>query len=64
MRYFTSIRLALAPVNEKNLFKAIPNQLVITVRLSAQSFREFFQFTERLRDNAMTFDQPAAQRST
>ncbi|GAB9466151.1 P-loop containing nucleoside triphosphate hydrolase [Globisporangium polare] len=30
MRYFTSIRLALAPVNEKNLFKAIPNQLVIT----------------------------------
>lgn len=31
MRYFTSIRLALAPVNEKNLFKAIPNQLVITV---------------------------------
>lgn len=32
MRYFTSIRLALAPVNEKNLFKAIPNQLVITVR--------------------------------
>lgn len=31
MRYFTSIRLALAPVDEKNLFKAIPNQLVITV---------------------------------
>lgn len=32
MRYFTSTRLALAPVDEKNLFKAIPNQLVITVR--------------------------------
>lgn len=36
MRYFTSIRLALAPVNAKNLFKAIPNQLVITVRSSGQ----------------------------
>lgn len=34
MRYFTSTRLALAPVDEKNLFKAIPNQLVITVRPS------------------------------
>lgn len=31
-RYFTSTRLALAPVDDKNLFKAIPNQLVITVR--------------------------------
>lgn len=32
MRYFTSIRLALAPVDGNNLFKPIPNQLVITVR--------------------------------
>ena len=31
MRYFKSIRLALAPVNAKNIFKPIPNQLVITV---------------------------------
>ena len=31
LRYFTSTRLALAPVNAKNLFKPIPNQLVITV---------------------------------
>lgn len=30
LRYFSSTRLALAPVDEKNLFKAIPNQLVIT----------------------------------
>ncbi|KAJ0404499.1 hypothetical protein ATCC90586_007756 [Pythium insidiosum] len=30
LRYFTSTRLALAPVNSKNVFKPIPNQLIIT----------------------------------
>nr|CCA19519.1 conserved hypothetical protein [Albugo laibachii Nc14] len=30
LRHFSSIRLALAPVDEKNIFKAIPKQLVIT----------------------------------
>ncbi|CAH0486520.1 unnamed protein product [Peronospora farinosa] len=30
LRYFSSTRLALAPVDGANLFKAIPNQLVIT----------------------------------
>ncbi|KAG6606537.1 P-loop containing nucleoside triphosphate hydrolase [Phytophthora cinnamomi] len=30
LRYFSSTRLALAPVDDSNLFKAIPNQLVIT----------------------------------
>lgn len=38
MRYFMSIRLALAPVNANNLFKAIPNQLVITVRSHFAAF--------------------------
>jgi hypothetical protein len=35
LRYFSSTRLALAPVDQANQFKAIPKQLVITVRLDA-----------------------------
>lgn len=40
LRYFTSTRLALAPVDARNVFKPIPNQLVITVRLPSPFMTE------------------------
>ena len=33
LRYFENIRLVVAPVDARNIFKPIPNQLVITVSL-------------------------------
>lgn len=33
LRYFANVRLALAPVDERNVFKPVQSQLVITVHL-------------------------------